>query len=135
MSGFGNISEAAYLGVYSMILLARENKSLNATEIAEKLNASRHHVTKVMHLLHQSGYLESNRGPKGGYSLQKDPAKVSLLEIYELLSGKIEINACSFNRSGCPFAQCVFDDKINALKMEFRNYLNEKTVDHYAAQH
>ena len=133
MSGFGNISEAAYLGVYSMILLVREKKSLNATIIAEKLNASRHHVTKVMHLLHQSDYLGSNRGPKGGYYLIKDPSKISLLEIYELVAGKIEIDSCSFNRNGCPFAQCVFDDKINALKMEFRDYLNKKTFDQYEA--
>ena len=132
MSGFGNISEAAYLAVYSMRLLVQEKRSMNATEIAEKLNASRHHVTKVMNLLQQSGYLGSTRGPRGGYYLKKQASAVNLLEIYELISGKIEASSCSFNRTGCPFAQCVFDEKINELKLEFRNYLNSKTFDHYA---
>jgi Rrf2 family protein len=126
MSGFGSISEAAYLAIYSLILLVKSEKSMNTVVIAEKLNASKHHVSKVLNLLHQKEYLESSRGPNGGYSLRLPAHKISFLEIYELVSGKIEISACSFNRDGCPFEQCVFDHKVNQLKKEFKDFLAQK---------
>ncbi|MDZ7740679.1 MAG: hypothetical protein U5Q03_02745 [Bacteroidota bacterium] len=55
-----------------------------------------------------------------------------MLEIYELVSGEIMINECAFNRNACPFARCVFEVKMNELKIEFKNYLKEKTFDEYA---
>lgn len=131
MSHFGSISEAAYLGIYSVILLVQSKKTLNATDIAQKLHASKHHVTKVMLLLQQQGYLGSTRGPQGGYTLLKKPAEINLLEIYELISGRVEISGCSLNRDVCPFPQCVFDHKINQMKLDFRNYLQSKTFDEY----
>ncbi|MDZ7740678.1 MAG: hypothetical protein U5Q03_02740 [Bacteroidota bacterium] len=65
MTGFGSISEAAYLAIYSMILFARAKKSMNAAEVANRLFASRHHVMKVLQLLQQNNYLGSTRDQKG----------------------------------------------------------------------
>ncbi|MCF8227794.1 MAG: Rrf2 family transcriptional regulator [Bacteroidales bacterium] len=132
MKGFGSISEAAYLAIYSMILFVRSGKSLNASEVASRLFASRHHVSKILLLLQQNNYLGSARGPRGGFYLRKDASRINLLEIYELASGKMKITECAFNRKKCPFAQCVFEHKINELKIDFREFLREKTLDEYA---
>ncbi|MCF8233784.1 MAG: Rrf2 family transcriptional regulator [Bacteroidales bacterium] len=132
MTGFGTISEAAYLAIYSMILFVRSGRSLNTVEVANKLFASRHHVMKILQLLHQNKYLGSTRGPKGGYFLKEGAAKTSLLEVYELVSGEILTGDCALNRDACPFARCMFDERINELKMKFKNHLKNKTFDEYA---
>ncbi len=131
MKGFGSISEAAYLGIYSMIMLASSGSRLSATEIANKLYASRHHVTKVLQLLQKNNYLGSTRGPGGGFYLLLDPGKISLLEIYELVSGKLEVNDCALDRNICPFQVCIFDPKLVAIKLEFKKYLKSKTFSDY----
>lgn len=121
------------MAIYSMILLVRTGKSLTAGEIANKLFASRHHVMKVLHLLLQNNYLGATRGPKGGYFLKKDATDISLLEIYEAVSGEVVVSECSWNREVCPFAMCVFDKTLIELKMEFKNYLKYKTLAEYAS--
>lgn len=131
MTSFGSISEGTYLAIYSMILLMQSRKILNADYLAMKLFASRHHLTKVLQVLQQHNYLGSTRGPSGGYYLNKEPSEINLLEIYELISGKINTSACAINRKLCPFKLCVFDGKLAEMKIEFRNYLKAKTLDEY----
>ena len=53
-----------------------------------------------MKQLLQSGLLTSHRGIKGGYSLAKEPAEVSLAEIVTSIEGPIALTECSTDISG-----------------------------------
>jgi len=80
-----HISEAASLAVHSMALVARSTEMLNVNQIADLTNSSRNHLAKVMQTLVKNNYLDSVRGPKGGFTMKGDPAKINLLEIYVFL--------------------------------------------------
>ena len=131
MSRILSLSEAASIAVHGMILVARSDKLVNVNQIAELTSSSRHHVAKVFQRLVKEGYIYSSRGPTGGFSLKKDAADVSFLNIYESIEGKIEITKCPLDKPICPFKQCIFRNVIRDLTLEFRQYLEEQTLDKY----
>ncbi len=131
MSRILSLSEAASIAVHGMILVARSDKLVNVNQIAELTSSSRHHVAKVFQRLVKEGFINSNRGPSGGFALKMAPADVSFLDIYEAIEGKIEITKCPLDKPICPFNKCIFKNVIKDLTLEFRQYMEEQTLDKY----
>jgi Rrf2 family protein len=131
MSRILTLSEAASIAVHGMILVARSDKLVNVNQIAELTSSSRHHVAKVFQRLVKENFINSNRGPSGGFSLKANPADVSFLDIYEAIEGKIEITKCPLDKPLCPFDTCIFKNVIKDLTLEFRKYMEEQTLDKF----
>ena len=123
-----HISEAASLAVHSMALVAGSEEMLNVTQIAALTHSSRNHLAKVMQMLVRNNYLDSVRGPKGGFILKRDASKVTLLEIYELMEGTIDHHYCGIGDGKCPFKICVFGGLADKFSLEFHHYLHNTTL-------
>ena len=123
------LSDAASIGIHSIVLIAKSKTYINVQSLAKITDDSKHHVAKVMHILVLNGFISSVRGPKGGFKLNKPPEEISLLDVYESIEGKLEQTQCPSNKSKCPFATCLLQNITNKMTMEFRNYLKEKTLD------
>ncbi|MDA3952236.1 MAG: Rrf2 family transcriptional regulator [Bacteroidales bacterium] len=131
MASLFSLSEAASIALHGIILIAQEKEGLNVIKIAERTNTSKHHVAKIMQRLVKSGYLISQRGPSGGFKLKKDPAKITFLEIYEVIEGPIEVSKCPMEKQICPFDKCIMNNVTIQMTLEFRTYLSNQTVDNY----
>ena len=131
MSRILRLSEAASIAIHGMILVARSDKLVNVNQIAELTTSSRHHVAKVFQRLVKENFISSTRGPSGGFSLKVAPADISFLDIYESIEGKIEITKCPLDKPICPFNKCIFENVIGKLTIEFRDYLEQQTLDKY----
>lgn len=84
-------------GVAILALFVRQptDSQLAASEISEKTRLPLPSVMKLLKLFCKAGYLSSQRGVTGGYSLQRPPHRISLAEIVETLEGPIAITLCS----------------------------------------
>jgi Rrf2 family protein len=125
-------SEAAFIALHGMVIVAQSEKKelVNVVQIAERLNSSKHHVAKVMQRLVKDGFLNSFRGPTGGFTMKRSAEKISLLEIYESVEGKIEIGNCPLDRQVCKFDKCIFDNVTMKMTRNFVDYMrNEKLSD------
>ena len=131
MSKVVSLSEAASIALHGTILVAKNEGGMNVLKIAEATDTSRHHVAKVMQRLVKAGYLTSQRGPNGGFVLKKDPKNITFLEIYETIEGTIEITTCPMNKQICPFDKCIMNNVTSKMTKEFRDYLDEQTLDMY----
>jgi Rrf2 family protein len=131
MSRILHLSEAASIAVHGMILVARSDKLVNVNQIAELTSSSRHHVAKVFQRLVKENFINSNRGPSGGFSLKKASKEISFLDIYEAIEGKIEITKCPLDKPICPFNKCIFKNVISDLTLNFRDYMEKQTLDQY----
>ena len=131
MSRILSLSEAASIAIHGMILVAQSDKLVNVNHIAELTSSSRHHVAKVFQRLVKEDFINSNRGPAGGFSLKMDPSDISFLDIYEAIEGKIVITKCPLDKPICPFEKCIFENVIKDLTLDFRNYLEKQTLDKY----
>ncbi len=131
MSNIVALTEAASIGLHSMVLIARSDTILNVAKISEFIGSSRHHVAKIMQRLSKAGFVSSNRGPTGGFVLKKLPSEISLLKIYEVIEGPLSVQTCPMERSVCPFGECILGDLSLRVSGEIRDYFAGRTLQDY----
>jgi Rrf2 family protein len=128
MARIVSFSEAASIGLHGMVLIARAVDVMNVQKIAEITNSSKHHVAKVMQRLVKDGFLLSNRGPQGGFALNADPQKLTLLQIYESIEGEVKVLNCPHDRPICPFDKCIMGTVVPQMTTMFRDQLATTTL-------
>jgi Rrf2 family protein len=131
MSKIFSMSDAASIGIHSMVLIARAENGINAVKIAEVTGFSKNHISKVLQRLVKNDLLKSVRGPAGGFTLKKNPETISLLDVYESIEGPIEVTDCPLNHEICGFDQCIMGTVVYQMSMEFRKFLGEQTLKKY----
>jgi len=130
MSKLLNISEASSIAIHSMVLIAGADKILNVTQIADCLGFSKNHLAKILQTLVRHNYLESTRGPNGGFWMKAKPEEISILEIYELIEGKVDDNPCIHNSKDCVFSECVYSDFSSRLNQQFKEFFSDRKLSH-----
>ena len=126
-----NITEAASIGLHSMVLITQTKGQINVNEIAERTASSKFHIAKILQKLVKDNYLISHRGPSGGFMLAKPPETISLLNIYECIEGEINLAECPINKPTCPFSKCIFGKLTIKMTREFRDYLDSKYLSDF----
>lgn len=134
MSKIFSLSEAGSIAIHSMILIAQSENHLNVVKISERTGSSKHHVAKVLQRLAKDGFLDSTRGPHGGFKLQRPPEQVTLLDIYEAIEGKIIVSECPMENPICPFDKCLMSNIITTMTQQFKDYMEQKSLAHYTDQ-
>ena len=129
MTRLVNISEAASLGLHTMALLAQNGRQRHTTqEIAGTLRASAHHLAKVMQRLTKAGLVSSLRGPQGGFLVEKPAEKITLLEIYEAIEGRLTPQKCFFRAPVCVGVDCILGEVILSVHRQLEKHLSKTTL-------
>ena len=129
MSRLFALSEASSIALHGLVLIAKSKEGLNVVDIAGKIDSSKHHVAKVLQRLVKAGLLTSHRGPGGGFHLKKEPKEIALLEIYEIIEGKINITKCPLDKPICAFDKCIINNITGKMTEEFKDYLKGQTLN------
>jgi len=126
-----NISEAASIAFHAMILIVRSDKPLNANKIAERIHSSKHHVAKVLLRLAKEGFVDSVRGPTGGFFMKSKPENITFLNIYEAIEGKLTYTKCELQKTLCSFDKCIYNNIIKKMTHDFIDYLQSQKLTDY----
>lgn len=118
------VTEAASLALHTTALLAGEpDRVMTTGELASALKVSENHLSKVLQRLTKAGLVRSTRGPKGGFTLNKNPDEVTLLNVYEAIEGPLEIKTCLFGRQVCN-GSCILGGLLASVNTQVRDYLS-----------
>lgn len=82
-------SRALSYAILSATEVAQHEGNLMSHAIAAKHELPKAHVGKIMGQLAKARLLASDRGPNGGFQLDRPASKISLLEIFEAVQGQI----------------------------------------------
>jgi len=89
-------------GILLLTTFAREpDRTRSARELAESSRLPRPTVSKILKDLAHHGLLVTHRGVKGGFSLSRPPADISVAEIVTALEGPIAVTECSERNGSC----------------------------------
>ncbi|HZT21845.1 MAG TPA: Rrf2 family transcriptional regulator [Verrucomicrobiae bacterium] len=106
----------------------RRPERITVAEVAETFGISRHHLVKVVHDLGRAGYLATQRGIGGGFTLARAPETIRLGDIVRLGEESDTVINCREDKNRlcrlmpiCPLKQ-VLDEAAGAF---FR------VLDHY----
>ena len=67
---------------------------IKGSELAERIGTTSGFVSQVVTPLVRAGWVRSDPGPTGGYSLTVDLAEVSVLAVIEAVEGETETGQC-----------------------------------------
>ena len=134
MANILRLSEASALGLHAMaVLTQRRDERLSGRALAAALGASEHTLAKVMHTLVRGGMADAVRGAQGGFRIARDPADVTLLEIYECIEGPFGDAGCLLGDPACDGAPCVMRSLMERLNAEAREHFRGTTLQELAA--
>ena len=129
MAGIIKISEASSLALHAAVMLAgKEEERLSVTDIAEELNVSYDHLSKVLQRLARANIVISTRGPKGGFTLSRPAEEIKLIEIYEVIEGPFTSTGCILPKGVCFGSKCILGDLLGRINVEVYDYLCGTTL-------
>ncbi len=121
-------SEAFSLGIHSVKIIKSKEEKVSLNYLAEELNGSVAHLSKVMQRLVKAGIIQSSRGPKGGFEISQKFDKISFLQIYEIIEGKFPQGVCMFAKPACDGGDCLLGDLICKVNKEVFEHLKNNYI-------
>jgi len=131
MASIVNFSDAASIGIHGMIMLARSGEPMNAIELSKRLGKSKHHIGKVMQRLVKMGFLNSFRGPTGGFKLSRPAEEINMFDIYVAIEGPVAVKDCERENPICPTHKCIFNNVVKILTIDFIDYMKKEYLNEY----
>lgn len=99
-------------------------------EVAETFGISRHHLVKVVHNLGRSGYLATQRGIGGGFTLARSPEAIRLGDVVRLGEESETVIDCheDGNRLCRLFPACRLKGVLDEAAAAFFEVLDRHTL-------
>lgn len=104
------ISTRARYGLRLMLDLALKHGKgpIFLKEVSRSQEISEKYLGQIIMPLKAAGLVKSYRGAHGGYTLQRDPEKITVREIVATLEGDLKLVECVANPSSCKrYSICV----------------------------
>jgi Rrf2 family protein len=126
------LSTRARYGVRLMIALAVRygQGPVYLKDIARTEEISEKYLSLIIIPLRSAGLVNSSRGAHGGYSLARNPSRITLQEIIGVLEGDPSLVECVKNPSVCRrVSTCVSHDLWTLLNKKISDVLSSITLD------
>jgi Rrf2 family iron-sulfur cluster assembly transcriptional regulator len=124
-------SRSAEYAVRAFVNLSRvpEGKLAMVKQIAEEEKIPLHFLAKILQQLARKGLLRSNKGPTGGFSLQRKASEISLMQVVEATDGLNDYYRCVSGLAECNDEQpCGMHDSWKALRSRIIGYLEKTSI-------
>ncbi|PLX19295.1 MAG: transcriptional regulator [Candidatus Muiribacterium halophilum] len=96
------ISTRARYGMRALIEIAMSNgHPISIKQISKNTNISSRYLEQILRELKKNELLDTIQGIKGGFILKKDPEKLTVKEVVDILEGEDYPVACVVNDSLC----------------------------------
>lgn len=97
------ITKKAEYAISALAELARQEKGVRITSrsIAQRRAIPGNLIVQLLSLMREAGWVTGTRGPSGGIELNRDPARITLRQVIELIDGPIGITRCVMRERPC----------------------------------
>ena len=111
------ITRSTDYAVRALKYLAEKDKEASAAELTKELKIPWPFMRKIMQLLGKNGFVESRKGPGGGFILLKKPEEILLIELIKLFQGPVCLNQCVFKKKVCSNrSTCFLSKKLGEIE-------------------
>jgi len=130
------LSNSCRYGIRAVIYLASRPQNGGKTgikKISKDLNLPTPFLAKILQQLAKKKILSSSKGPHGGFSLLKDPRKITLLEIVNTIDGQDVFTNCLMHNGSCEGVEkdkmrCALHEDYEKSRKELVNLFSSRTI-------
>lgn len=123
--------------LHVLIHMSRYDQPATSDTLAQMLNTNPVVIRRTMALLKEKGYVRSEKGHRGGWSLAKPLAEITLLDIHEALgSSSLFAIGLSTDHPECLVEQAVnaaLTEAFSAAQALLLSRLESVTLEHLAS--
>jgi len=125
-----NTSKYAIRAVIYLAVRAPKNSRIGIKQIADELNIPTPFLGKILQSLARHKLLTSTKGPNGGFGLGKEPSKIRLIDIVEIIEGKDIFNSCILSNRDCDHDKniCPIHEKYAEIRTQFYDLFKKTTL-------
>jgi len=119
--------------VKALCFLALDDKPKNSSEIAASIGINASKLRKLLSMLGKSGFVKSDSGMLGGFSLAKKPDEINLQEIYCAIEDRkafyLNVNDDNLEENGSSEKiNYLFLDLFSEIQIEIENKMTDITL-------
>jgi Rrf2 family transcriptional regulator, iron-sulfur cluster assembly transcription factor len=128
-------SNSCIYGIRAIIYLAGQSPAENKTgikKISADLKLPAPFLAKILQQLAKQKILSSSKGPHGGFSILRDPKKITLLDIVNSIDGPYTLNRCIMHNGTCDGGEtekhCALHNDYDKPRAELIKLFSKMTI-------
>ncbi len=126
------LTKASEYALLSLVLIARADHPEDVDTLSKRLGISRSFLAKILQALARDEILNSFKGAKGGFALQKTPKEISIRKVIESAEKKpLSVFECSSSTVNCSTGKgefCIIWPFLNKFQIKIDEFLEEMTL-------
>jgi Rrf2 family iron-sulfur cluster assembly transcriptional regulator len=100
-------------------------------QLADRRNIPYQLACKLLQRLHKAGIVKSEMGPAGGFTLGRNPSKITVRQVVEAVQGPVLLSRCLVSKSFCGLSRrCPVNPELGRLQYKINAFLNGVTLKH-----
>ncbi len=104
-------------------------RAWSAADIAKMYGISGPLMAKVLQRLARSGLVEARQGSGGGYTLARDPAQITALDVVRSIDGPLAITSCFTTHGECDQSlTCTIREPLRRVNESILAMLDQMTI-------
>ena len=125
------IKAVIYIGANSV-----ENQWIGIKKISKDLDIPGPFLGKILQILARHKILSSTKGPNGGFGLGRNPDKIRLIDIVEIIDGMDSYKKCIIGVKDCTELenQCTLHTRYAHLREEIKKIFEMETIAELVAE-
>jgi Rrf2 family protein len=117
------------------LAMKRDAVSTSAREIAEHYDIPIELMAKVLQRLVRTGLLTSHQGTRGGYTLSRASAAISVADVIQAIDGPFTVTSCSTEDNTCEqFGKCSIRDPLWRIRERILSALGTVSLAEMATE-
>lgn len=123
-------SKACEYGIQATLYIATQpDRRVGIKEIASELSIPVHFLAKILQSLSEEGVLTSFKGVHGGFTLQRAPERIRLIDVVEAIDGLAFFDSCVLGFPGCGTGKpCPVHDRWGEVRDTIREMLSSDSL-------
>lgn len=123
-------SRACEYGIQATLYIATQpDRRVGIKEIASELSIPVHFLAKILQSLSEKGVLSSFKGVHGGFTLQRAPGSIHLIDVVEAIDGLDFFDSCVLGFPGCGTGKpCPVHDRWGEVRDTIRAMLSTDSL-------
>ncbi|MBC7390863.1 MAG: Rrf2 family transcriptional regulator [Opitutaceae bacterium] len=132
MAIFSKTCEYAMRAVFFIAHRTTSGERVGIKEIANGINSPEHFLAKILQDLSKRGLVQSAKGPKGGFYMDKVTLNRRLSEVVEAVDGNGIFTGCGLGLSHCSESNpCPLHHEFKGIRNQIHEMLLKTTIEEF----